>query len=76
MVGGKEKEFFILMQNHGRVIDMKVNIEMVIKKEKEFIILQMVVDMMVNGEMIKKKEKEFLFMQKVVIDMKVNGEMI
>ena len=44
MVIKKEKEFFILMQNHGRVIDMKVNLEMITLKEKEFIIMQMVIE--------------------------------
>ena len=44
MIKEKEKEFIIIMQNHGRVIDMKVNIEMASKKEKEFIILQMVIE--------------------------------
>ena len=39
-------------------IDMKVNGEIINKKEKEFIIIIMVIDMKVILEMIKKKAKE------------------
>ena len=37
--------------NDGKEIDMKVNGEMIKKKEKEFIIIIMVIDMKVIGEM-------------------------
>ena len=40
------------------VKDMKVNGEMEIKKEKEFIIIKVAIDMIVNIKMIKEKEKE------------------
>ena len=35
-----------------------VNGKMVIKKEKEYIIIMMEKNMMVNGKMVKEKEKE------------------
>ena len=52
------------------VIDMKVNGEMVNKKEKEFIIIMLthgkVIDMKVNGEMVILKEKEFIIIIMVI----------
>ena len=46
------------------VIDMKVNGEIISKKEKEFYIIikshGKVIDMKVIGEMVIKKEKEFI----------------
>ena len=53
MIKGKEKEFIIGMMVNGKVIYMKVILEMIIKKEKEFIILLKVIDMKVILEMIK-----------------------
>ena len=56
------------------VIDMKVIIEMITKKEKEFIILienlLKAIDMKVILKMIQLKEKEFIIFI-MVIDMKV-----
>ena len=56
------------------VIDMKVNGEMVKRKEKEFIIIikshLKVIDMRVNIEMVNRKEKEFIIII-MVIGMKV-----
>ena len=43
-----EKELCIRMM----MIDMKVNKEMLKKKEKEFIIIMMAIDMKVIGEMV------------------------
>ena len=40
-------------------IDMKVNIEMIKKREKEFFIGIMVIDMKAILKMIKEKEREF-----------------
>ena len=52
--------------NHGKVIYMKVNGEIIKKKEKEFIIIKVVLDMKVIGEMVKKKEKEFIILIMVI----------
>ena len=61
----KEKEFFMVLM----VIAMKVNGEMIKKKEKEFFIgimnLGKVIDMKEIGEIIKKKEKEFIIIMMV-----------
>ena len=48
---------------------MMVNIKMIKKKEKEYIIGIMEINMMVNGKMVKKKEKEYfiIMMEKVVM---------
>ena len=63
----------MVLKNHLLEIDMKVNLEIIKLKEKEFIIIIMnhgkVIDMKVNGEMVKKKEKE-LFILMMAIDMK------
>ena len=37
-----------------------VNIKIIKKKEKEYIIIMMEINMMVNGKMIKKMEKEYI----------------
>ena len=61
------------------VIDMKVNGEIISKKEKEFYIIikshGKVIDMKVIGGMIKERVKEFIILM-MVVDMKVILEMI
>ena len=54
---------------------MKVNGEMIKKKEKEFFILMTGIDMKVILEMVNLKEKEFIFII-MVVDMKENGKMV
>ena len=58
------------------VIDMKVILEMVKKKEKEFIIIILEIDMKVNGKMATKKEKEYfigiMVIEKWVIILMIN----
>ena len=56
------------------VPDMKVIIEMIKQKEKEYIILIMEIDMKEIGKMIVEKEKEY-FIIVMVIDMKGNLKM-
>ena len=48
------KEYIIGMM----VVDMKVNLKKIKRKEKEYVISSMVIDMKVNLKMIKWKEKE------------------
>ena len=52
MINKMEKEFIIIIKNLLKVIDMK-EIEKMIKKEKEFIIIKMVMDMKEMLKMIK-----------------------
>ena len=40
-------------------LDMKVNLKMVKKKEREYFIIVTEIGMKENGKMIKKKEKEY-----------------
>ena len=52
-----------------------VNIKIIKKKEKEYIIIMMEINMMVNGKMINLKEKEYIIII-MEINMMVNGKMI
>ena len=54
MVKGKEKEFIIIIMNHGKEIDMKVIGKMIKRKEKEFVIIIMEIGKWEIGKMIKK----------------------
>ena len=52
MIKKMEKEFTIIIKNHGKVIDMKVNGKIIKKMEKEFIIGMMGIDMKVILKMV------------------------
>ena len=56
------------------VINMKVNLKMVIEKERELIFIQMVINMKVIGLKMKRKVKVYI-LGKMEIDMKVIGKM-
>ena len=56
----------MVLKNHLLEIDMKVNGEMIKKKEKEYIIIIMVIYMKEIIEMVKKKEKEFIILIMVI----------
>ena len=58
MIKLKGKELNTIIMNLLKVIDMKAILEMIIKKEKEFIIIIMVIDMKEILEMVNQKEKE------------------
>ena len=57
------------------VVDMKVNLKTLKKKDMEEIIIQMEIDMKVNIKMVKEKDLEYIFIQ-MDLNLKLYGKMV